>query len=175
MTDEQKKLATDNHKLIYAFLHKYNYDKEDFYDLAAIGLCKAAKSYNTSMGTFSTLAYKCMFNEISSYFACQGAARRIPEYMIMNYDTKDHYEEHDHDLRLDLIGKHECFENETIINMLIDNCKTKLSDRDRLVFEMLIDGYSTREIGPVIGCTGQNIMNIKQKIKKQLIKCGMTT
>ena len=45
MTEKQKQLVVDNHNLIYSFLHKHGFDEEEFYDLAAIGLCKAAKSY----------------------------------------------------------------------------------------------------------------------------------
>lgn len=43
MTDYQRQLVTDNHNLIYRFLQKEKLNMEDWYDLAAIGMCKAAK------------------------------------------------------------------------------------------------------------------------------------
>ena len=46
MTDYQKQLVTDNHNLIYRFLQKEKLNMEDWYDLAAIGMCKAAKTFN---------------------------------------------------------------------------------------------------------------------------------
>ena len=63
MLAEHARMVEENHNLIYGFLHKYKLS-EDFYGDAAIGLCKAAESYDASKGSaFATYAYKCMFNE----------------------------------------------------------------------------------------------------------------
>lgn len=63
MLAEHTRMVEENHNLIYGFLHKYKLS-EDFYGDAAIGLCKAAQSYDESKGSsFATYAYKCMFNE----------------------------------------------------------------------------------------------------------------
>ena len=46
MTEEQKKLAEENHSLIYFYARKYNMSKQEFddmYGILAIGLCKAAR------------------------------------------------------------------------------------------------------------------------------------
>lgn len=66
MTDYQKQLVTDNHNLIYRFLQKEKLNMEDWYDLSAIGMCKAAKTFNEGTSKFSTYAFKCMFNEVYS-------------------------------------------------------------------------------------------------------------
>lgn len=63
MLAEHIRMVEENHNLIYGFLHKYKLS-EDFYGDAAIGLCKAAQSYDETKGSsFATYAYKCMFNE----------------------------------------------------------------------------------------------------------------
>ena len=63
MTNKQARLVEENHNLIYGFLHKHKLS-EDFYGDAAIGLCKAAETFDeTKNSSFSTYAYKCMFNE----------------------------------------------------------------------------------------------------------------
>ena len=62
MTDYQKQSVTDNHNLIYRFLQKETLNLEDWYDLAAIGMCKAAKTFNEGTSEFSAYAFKCMFN-----------------------------------------------------------------------------------------------------------------
>jgi len=64
LNEEQQKLVEDNYKLIYFFLKKYNLDNEDWYDIAAIGLCKAAKAYKPGATKFSTYAMVVMLNEI---------------------------------------------------------------------------------------------------------------
>ena len=61
ITEEQKKLAEENHNLIYRFLSKYNLSIDDYYDIAAIGLCKAAMTFDKSKSKFSTYAFKCMY------------------------------------------------------------------------------------------------------------------
>lgn len=45
ITEAEKKLVEQNHNLIYAFLQKYHLTIEDYYGLAAIGLCKAAMTF----------------------------------------------------------------------------------------------------------------------------------
>lgn len=65
MTTETTVLVEENHNLIYGYLHRMRLSIEEYYDLAAIGLCKAANSFDTSAGyKFSTYAYKCMNNEV---------------------------------------------------------------------------------------------------------------
>lgn len=68
MNDAQRKLAEDNHNLIYSFLSNHNLSLdavEDWYGTAAIGLCKAALFFDESCETeFSALAYACMESEI---------------------------------------------------------------------------------------------------------------
>lgn len=62
--DQYHVLVKDNHNLIYGFLYLYNLEVDDNYDLAAIGLCKAAQSYDPDHGvSFGTYAYKCMKRE----------------------------------------------------------------------------------------------------------------
>ncbi len=60
MTEEQKKLAEENHNLIYFYARKYHMSKqefEDMYGILAIGLCKATRDYDESRGrAFSTVA-----------------------------------------------------------------------------------------------------------------------
>ena len=62
MTEEQKKLAEDNHNLIYFYARKYHMSKQDFedmYGILAIGLCKAARDYDESRGrAFSSCTAK---------------------------------------------------------------------------------------------------------------------
>ena len=45
-------------------MYKYHLDVEEWYDIAAIGLCKAANTYNNDKSEFSTYAYKCMYTTI---------------------------------------------------------------------------------------------------------------
>lgn len=63
LTDEERDLVTNNHNLIYSYLNKYNLS-DDYYDLCAIGLCRAAHFYEPERGKFSSFAFLCMSNAI---------------------------------------------------------------------------------------------------------------
>ena len=54
LNDEQRKLVADNHNLIYQYLIDNNLPQDEYYDIAAIGLCKAALKYDTAKGACST-------------------------------------------------------------------------------------------------------------------------
>lgn len=66
LTSEQQEVVMKNHGLIYFYLHKNNLSIEDYYDLAAIGLCKAVLTYEKHKGAFSTYAFLCMQCEIAT-------------------------------------------------------------------------------------------------------------
>lgn len=169
MTNEQRQLAEENHNLIYSFLHKHNYDQDEFYDLAAIGLCKAAKYYKEYMGTFSTLAYKCMFNEVADYFTKQKTAKRVPNELIMHYDAKADNGQGD-DIGNSILECLDCgkrFEDDAITELIIEKYRRDMNDRDRIVFDMLIEGYTTREIGKVAGCSNMSVTNIRRRMEKK--------
>lgn len=63
LTDEERELVTNNHKLIYSYLNKFHLSN-DYYDLCAIGLCRAAHFYKPENGKFSVFAFACMSNTI---------------------------------------------------------------------------------------------------------------
>ena len=52
MTNDQKKFAEENHNLILSFLKKYKLEYEEYYDLAAIGFCKAIVSFKIEVSAF---------------------------------------------------------------------------------------------------------------------------
>lgn len=66
----QEQLIMDNHNLVYHILQKMNlYNQlDEYYDIAIIGLIKAAKNYDeTKQINFSTFAGKCIRNELLCY------------------------------------------------------------------------------------------------------------
>ncbi|MGI6201618.1 MAG: hypothetical protein ACOYJA_12695 [Christensenellales bacterium] len=87
LTDQQRQLVADNHNPIYAYLHSKRLPVDDFYDLAAVGLCKAALAYDPARGKFSTLAWQTMSREIGNEFRVRSTARRTAE--VISLDAGD--------------------------------------------------------------------------------------
>ena len=51
LTEAQRALAEQYHDLIYKVLHNHGWSVDVFYDVAAIGLCTAARLYRPERGT----------------------------------------------------------------------------------------------------------------------------
>lgn len=85
LTPEQQKLVEDNHNLIYHILRKMNLSDDEFYGIAAIGLCKAAMSYGKSNKVvFSTYAHHVMHAEIKNEFTRLGAKKRTGDTVSLD-------------------------------------------------------------------------------------------
>ena len=57
LTSKQKELVEVNHNLIYKFASIKNVSIEEYYDILAIGLCKAAMAFDENKGKFSTVSF----------------------------------------------------------------------------------------------------------------------
>lgn len=88
ITKEQEKLIEENHNLIYSFLQKYNLSVEDYYDLAAIGLCKAGINFNGNISKFSTYAYEWMFGSVFSEIRKEKRMKKIPDSLMFYYQAE---------------------------------------------------------------------------------------
>ena len=87
LTEEQKKLVEENHNLIYGFLRMKELEDDEYYDIVAYGLCKAAMKYDSTKGKFSTFAYKYMKTEIVHQIDLDTRKNKIPKNLIYSYDN----------------------------------------------------------------------------------------
>lgn len=168
MNDSYKQLIEDNHNLIYGFLHKYNLG-EDYYGDAAIGLCKAAKFYNSDSGNnFSTFAYKCMFNECG----CSIRKEIHNGTQLLSLDAPIVIsEESETDLRSILTSGHTIDEfSDSLSHVLWFIEKMNLRDLKILYYRLL--GYKSREIANILKCTYQNV-SLRIKKMKNAYENGM--
>ena len=169
MNDEQRKLVEDNHNLIYAFLHKYNLSIDEYYDVAAIGLCKAAIMFDKKKEcTFSTYAYLVMLTELKLVFRHNTNGRAIPldkltyyQSIISNGDGKEIE-------RLSFIPDNVDVESEVMTNETFKQVYGTLSEQDRRIIHMFELGYKQKEIAKNVGCSQSYISKIKTKIIKLL-------
>lgn len=69
LTEAQRRLVADNHNLIYGFAHKRRLSVDDWYDILAATLCRAAQSYDPARGAFSTWFYNLAGFAVQKEFA----------------------------------------------------------------------------------------------------------
>ena len=129
MTDGQRKLVEENHSLIYDYLWKKHLSIEEYYDLAAIGLCKAAITYDGDKAAFSTYAYHCIHNEIGQQLRKYYSSKHIPDELVGSL-------QHIVELKDDGVTLEDCIgdvvdvEEEAIINVTLDKFYSRLNDAE---------------------------------------------
>lgn len=173
MNEEQRKLVEENHNLIYSFLLRNHLDVEEFYDLAAIGLCKAAMTFDKDISRFATYAYKCMHNEIRMYHRHNGTQRVVPDKLITYYEAEIKDSDGDISNFLAIIPSDFNLEDVAVSNMIYDEFLSKLSDRDKTVLYLLNDGHTQAEVSKILGCSPTLISKFRKKFTTLLKKLGL--
>ena len=169
LTKQQQQLVEDNHKLIYFFLYKNSLNVDEFYDVAAIGLCKAATTYNNNSQTkFSTYAYACIKCEIFNELQRQKSTRKIPKDKQLSYDvkTKDGYGEE----KWTYLSDNKHFEDTIELKMLVESYINKLKiERNKRVLKLYCKGYSGADIVRITGINrttvGKQIADMKKYLQ----------
>ena len=169
MTDEQKKLVEDNHSMIYLVIRDMGLPIEDNYDIAAIGLCKAAINYNPEKYSFSTFAYRCIKNEIMLDFRARNMPKRVLNENLISYDAPALSQDDGEKISLlDRIRSNESVENEAISMVMYDEVVEQLGDTDSKVLPYFRMGLTQMEIAKIMGVSQANISRVKRRVENIL-------
>lgn len=175
----QEQLIMDNHNLVYHILQKMNlYNQlDEYYDIAIIGLTKAAKNYDeTKQINFSTFAGKCIRNEILLYLRQQQSNRLKANYNTISLEKTVFEENGNKILLIDKIPgnvniEQELINNEKIIHLY--KAISNLSDSERFIIEHSY-GLNNKKIlrqkqlAKIIGQSQANVSRIIKKIFKKI-------
>lgn len=90
MTDEQRKLAEENHDLVYEFLKANQLSINQYYDIVIFGYLCAVQDYCENLSLqkykFTTIAWKKMQRELSSYHSYIGSQKR--SYITVSFQDR---------------------------------------------------------------------------------------
>ena len=166
MTESQRRLAADNHGMIYKVLNDLELPDEDYYGIAAIGLCKAAMAYQPGTYKFSTCAYKCIYNEVKT-------AQRLAHYPKRRYDGQwVSYNELSPE-GTELIETFESGadpEKDAIISVLAQQLVKCLRPREIEIARMLASGMGRREVAALLGISRQRIGQILDRARHRVVR-----
>ena len=171
MTEYQKQLVTDNHNLIYRFLQKEKLNMEDWYDLAAIGMCKAAKTFNEGTSKFSTYALKCMFNEVYSEKRKELNKRTIPEDEILYYNTEYEGESGNQVEFIEKIQSDYNVESDCIYKVTLKNALSKIKEKHKPIISLFLQGYKQVEIMKIVGCSQPQVSRVMKRFVDEYARC----
>lgn len=168
MTRQQRKLVEDNHSLIYYMLRQMQESIDEYYDLAAIALCKAAVSWQAEKGAFTSYACQCIKNEIlRDYRAKMMQKRQLNEYLI-SYDAPVLTQDGDEISLLEQIRSLESVENEALSHVMYTELIDQLGKADSKMLKFFERGLKQREIAEIMGVTQANVSRVKRRVKKML-------
>ncbi len=155
--------------MIYSFLQKYHLSIDEYYDLAAIGLCKAASMFNDEKSVFSTYAYKCMFTAVFTEIRNNKANKRIPEHQILYYQAEIENNDGDTACFMNFIPSKENVEDNVLSEIMLDEFTKRLKkEKHRQIFELFREGYNQRQIGKIVGCSQPQVSRVKKKLIEYL-------
>ena len=169
LTQKQKELVEQNHKLIYKFIYSRNLSIEEHYDIVSIALCKAAIAFDESKGKFSTIAYKCMDNAIKSYYNHLNSKYVIPDEMMLSYDAPYKSGEDDCDSFLCSISNNCSTQDIVLGKIMVNKFANLLTNREKMIVSLLMNGITQSEIATYLKCSRQYINNCMVIIRKKWI------
>ena len=159
LTDEQRELAEKNHNLIYKFAYKRNILIDEYYGILATGLCNAAKIYDSNKGEFSTIAFRCMENELYMFWRSLQKKSCIPNELVYSIDSEEKSFKEPFDF---------CHFDKLEYDIMIEELKDILNDNEMKIIKMLLDGEIQSEIAEKMGCKRQNVGYYIKQIKKKI-------
>lgn len=168
LTPEQVKLAEDNHNLIWAFLRKYQLDPEEYYDIAAIGYCKAIARFDGSRGSkLSSFSFLVMYHE---YLMHLRVFKGKP--MITSYDEEFGFGEVKMPMS-ELIADPKNYQSEIYADDLLRDAFSILNEKEIKYLKLHLLGTKQRVIANLMGVkqshVSRKLTKIKQKIENILL------
>ena len=164
LTKYQQQLVEENHNLIYQYAINNNLAIGEYYDLLAIGLCKAALIFNNEKGVFSTIAYKCMQNEVAMYWRHLSCSTSIPDDMIISIETPIESKQSRKNILADVISAG----STSVQDMVVGNIKIRelielLTTTEKKVVCGIVNGLTPSEIA-------ERLMVRRQTVSYHLIR-----
>lgn len=146
LTEVEKKLAEENHNLVYAYLHTYGYSIETYYNVVIFGYLKGIQVYcrREDLRKKYDLPFICwryMRAELGNQFKAETRQKRKPMESVLSLDAEYTDEENLHDCIGGKLLEEEVLEEGTVSELL-----EKLSEVQRKIAEMKMDGYGNKEI-----------------------------
>lgn len=169
MLDEnQKRLVEENHNLIYYALGKYRLNPEEYYDILAIGLCKAAIAFDSERSKFSTFAMNIMYTEFLQHDRNENANKRKSNKntFSLNYKLNDPKNEG----RICEFGELLTDGREPFMDVVHMYLPDILTKKELLVCQLSYDGYDQTQIGEKLGVTQSYVSKLLKKARIKLEK-----
>lgn len=149
------------------YFSSYEYLKEDLLQVALIGLCRAREKFDNKKATYSTYACKICFNEMNR-FIYNEYYQSINQSLNEKIGT-DNTEELTNCIE-DKSFSFEDIDDKIVIYNAVKKYFKKLKESKKIIKikQLILKGFSTKEIIGMTDCSHQFIDKIKQQFKQEL-------
>lgn len=169
MTKEQEQLVTNNHNLIYFIIKRLNLSIDEYYDIAAIGLCKAAMNYDVSKGyNFSTFATSIIINEIRQEMRRLSSLKWIPQEIIISIDEPIKSIEDGSLTVKDTLRSNKNIESDILTKLIFKDYVDTLKPLHRDILELRMNGHTQREIAQMLSITQSMVSRVLRQIAEYI-------
>lgn len=165
LSEEQKKLVENHHNIIYTCLKMLRLSIDEYYDLAAIGLCEAAYNFDSSRNIkFETFSSNCIKKTIYKDFRKKCCKKRNATVLYIN-DIVNNKE-----------FKYTCevynVENEAINNIVCEKFIEYIKTNSEILTIVLLFycGYKQKQIALMMGISQSKVHMIKKQLKKIILE-----
>lgn len=171
LSNYDRKFATENHNLVYDFLHRHGYSLENYYDVAIFGFLKAVQIYNRREDlrkkyAFPFISQQYMRSEIGNHCRMENAKKRKPSGTLLSLDAE--YAETETLYNCIGVASGKSPESEIVAMEQMTEMLSGLSDTQRKIAELKVDGYSSKEIYSALEMKPSTYYVEANRIKKVL-------
>lgn len=170
MTDEQRKLAEDNHDLVYKFLKENHLSVDQYYDVVIFGYLCAVQEYceKTNLKHFSlaTLAWKKMKRELMHYYAYLSSAKHSYTTISLHdyiYDGADLRWE-------DVLCNQDDILEQLQTDLLLHELAAKLPEREMRLIRRKLYGEKMHDIAKAEKMTFHDITLLLHGVRDTVVK-----
>lgn len=164
LTPEQRKLAEKHHTFIFYYMKRKGLDQEEFYDILAIALCKAARLYDPSKYTFATYCYRCFENALRMHI--RDNKRRIQSAPFSAFEIHNDFDDIDNVIE----ETAECEEalqsfDELETRMALEGFVSRIPEKLRQVLDLHLKEYTQQQISEMLGISQPQVSRSLARIR----------
>lgn len=168
LTEEEKELATENHSLVYSFLHRHNYAIEDFYNVVIFGFMRSIQVYNRRTDIkekyqLAFIAEQYMRAEIANHFRKERSMKRKLKETVLSLDANYAETETLYNLCGGKSAEEEVLEEERLTELL-----EQFSSQQKDILKLRLEGYNNKEISLLLEIPSSTFYLELKRIKKVL-------
>ena len=163
LNEEQIKLVENHHYIIYMCLKTLKLSVDEYYDLAAIGLCEAAFNFDRSKNIkFSTFSMNCIKKTIYKEFRKKNCKKRKAD--IIHFEHLSNNEE--------LVCRYGSvdIETEAIYNIVCKEFMDYIRTKPEIYLIVLLSyyGYTQKQISSIMNISQSKVFLIKKELKNYI-------